>query len=232
MNRWLYKKLTKGLIAPPRRFGYLLASTLCCALFTGTGTASDARPSFDARAIMAWTTRAFVGATQYSLVEIDGSEAVQASCYHSASGKYLYKKIDLTKTPVMEWSWRIDHTFSHNDETARAGDDYPVRIYVIANGGLRPWRTRALNYVWSSAEAGPTDWPNAYTGQTHMIAVRSGPPETTGLWVTERRNVREDFKRHHGIDLTVIDAIAIMTDCDDIGTVAKGWYRDVRFVTE
>lgn len=217
---------------PTRRLAYGLVAMLCGIMFMGAGAAFDSGPSFDARAIMAWTAKAFFGETQYDLTEIDGREAVRASCDHSASGKYLYRKIDLTKTPVMEWTWRVDETFSQNiDETARAGDDYPVRIYVMTNA-RRPWRTRALNYVWSSAKAGPADWPNAYARQTHMIAVRSGPPEKSGQWITERRNIREDFKRYHGIDLTAIDAVAIMTDCDDIGVVAEGWYQDIRFVTE
>lgn len=216
-----------------RALAYALVAALGSTIDAGIGAASEGEPSFGARAMISWITRAFVGETQYELVEIDGKEAVRASCDHSASGKYVYEKIDLTTTPVMEWTWRVDKTFSQDvDETARAGDDYPARIYVITDRGWRPWRTRALNYVWSSANAGIAHWPNAYTAQTHMIAVRAGPAEKPGLWKTERRNVREDFKRYHGIDVAIIDAVAIMTDCDDIGTTAEGWYRDIRFVTE
>jgi hypothetical protein len=212
---------------------YVLVTLLGCITGTESGAAVDGELSFSARVIMTWATKSFRGETEYRLVDIDGREAVHASCSGSASGKYLHEKIDLSKTPIMEWTWRIDEPLPPGvDETTRAGDDYSVRVYVIKDGGWRPWRTRALNYVWSRSNAGPVDWPNAYTPQAHMIAVRSGQPGKAGLWATERRNVREDFKRYHNMDLAGIDAVAIMTDCDDMGTVAEGWYRNIRFVPE
>lgn len=93
-----------------------------------------------------------------------------------------------------------------------------------------PWRSRAVNYVWASAMPVGTSWPNAYLGQTHMVALRSGPPDAPGQWMTERRNVRDDFRRFHGMEIDSIDAVAIMTDCDDLGATAEAWYGGLRFL--
>lgn len=173
----------------------------------------------------------FSGATLYRPVQVDGREALHARCVSSASGLVLERTIDLRKTPILEWSWRVDDTFPRAiDETARAGDDYPARIYVVKDGGILRWRTRALNYVWASAMPVGSDWPNAYAGQAHMVALRSGPPDAPGQWKTERRNVREDFRRYHGVDLDSVDAVAIMTDCDDLGASAQAWYGTLRFL--
>jgi hypothetical protein len=62
-----------------------------------------------------------------------------------------------------------------------------------------------------------------------MVALRSGPGDG---WVTERRNLREDFRRLHGVDVERIDAVAIMTDCDDRGTAAQAWYGGLRFLPQ
>ncbi|WP_018861533.1 MULTISPECIES: DUF3047 domain-containing protein [unclassified Thioalkalivibrio] len=198
--------------------------------FPGLALASE--PIFSPADILNWETRAFEGETQYKSVEIDGRHAVHASCDNSASGLYLKKTIDLERTPILEWSWRVDKTFTGIDETTRAGDDYPARVYVVKDGGLLRWRTRAINYVWASEKPEGADWPNAYASQARMLAVRSGPPAETGQWFSQRRNVREDFQRLHDRAVDSIDAIAIMTDCDDTESTIEAWYGEIRFVPE
>lgn len=183
--------------------------------------------------IIEWERHSFSGETRYELVEVDGRQAVHARCTEaSASGLFLQEDVDLEATPVVEWRWRVDETFSGIDETTKAGDDYPARIYAVDEHSILRWRTRALNYVWSSEMERGADWPNAYASQAHMIAVRSGAPDEKGEWHTERRNLREDFRRYHDRDLERINAFAIMTDCDDVGEPAEAWYGEIRLLPE
>lgn len=183
--------------------------------------------------IIDWERHSFSGETRYELVEVDGRQAVHARCTDaSASGLFLQEEVDLEATPIVEWRWRVDETFSGIDETTKAGDDYPARIYAVDEHSILRWRTRALNYVWSSEMEQGADWPNAYASQAHMVAVRSGPPEREGQWHTERRNLRDDFRRFHDRDLERINAFAIMTDCDDVGEPAEAWYGEIRLLPE
>lgn len=179
--------------------------------------------------MLKWDSRDFAGPTQYSLEQRDNQTLLRAQCSNGASALYLEQTIDLEQTPILQWSWAIDHTFQGLDETGKAGDDYPVRLYVVKDGGLLPWRTKALNYVWSSAQPTGADWPNAYTANAHMLALRSGPPPTPGKLVSEQRNVREDFQTYHGMDPGSIDGIAIMTDCDNSQQPVTGWYGSIRW---
>ena len=183
--------------------------------------------------IIEWERHSFTGETGYSLIEVDGRQAVHAVCTEdSASGLFFREDIDLEETPVIEWTWRVDETFDDIDETVRAGDDYPARVYVVDERRIARWRTRALNYVWSSAREQGSDWPNAYASQARMIAVQSGPPGEAGTWKTERRNIREDFRRYHDRDPGSVNALAIMTDCDDTGQRAEAWYGEIRLLSE
>ncbi len=154
---------------------------LVAALFPVTG--AQASPlTFEPSEIADWEARAFVGETQYEFVEQGERPALHAVCDDgTSSGLFRRKEIDLTRTPVLEWSWRVDDTFGDIDETTKAGDDYPARIYVVDEHPIIPWRTRALSYVWSSAMPQGADWSNAYAGQVHMIAVDSGT-EGLGTW--------------------------------------------------
>ncbi len=187
--------------------------------------------AFSESSLAGWEAEVFSGRTQYDLVEEpEVGTVLHARCSDAASGLWRRIEVDLRETPVLEWSWRVDQTFSGIDETVRAGDDYPARVYVVVDGGWRRWRTRAINYVWASEKPAGADWPNAYASQARMLAVRSGSPEVAGQWRRESRNVREDFRRYHGRDVEQIDAVAIMTDCDDTGGEAEAWYGDIRFI--
>ncbi len=207
----------------------LLAGLACAASAAVQSTERVFTPSD----IAGWNSESFKGETRYELVEVDGREVLHAVCDDAtASGLYLRETIDLTRTPILEWEWRVDETFSGIDETTRSGDDYPARIYAVDERRIVRWRTRALNYVWASEKPESADWANAYASQARMIAVRSGPPEEKGTWHTERRNLREDFRRYHDRDPDSLDALAIMTDCDDTGESIEAWYGEIRLLPE
>lgn len=214
MHRLVNSVLLLGLIGPTDAF------------------AEDPPKVFTPEQIAEWPERVFAGRTDYELVpaaRIDGDHsALRADCRSAtASGRLLEQEISLTETPVLEWRWRVDALYEGLDERRRSGDDYPARVYVVA----RRWpafRSRAINYVWSSGQAVGTTWPNAYSSAFVMVAVRSGA-EQLGEWVVETRNIREDFRRLHDLDPDTVDAIAMMTDCDDAGQTATAFYGPMRW---
>ncbi len=177
-----------------------------------------------AHALEGWTVQTFRGKAPTAYGMAGG--AIEANCKASASGLMRKEKIDLAKTPILRWKWRISNTYEGIREREKAGDDFPARVYVVLDGGWAPWRTRSLVYAWSSTSPQGSDWPNPYTAQAHVVALRSGSP---GEWREERRDVRADFKRYFGLDLAAVDGVAIMTDCDDAGGSARAWYSDLRF---
>ncbi len=61
-----------------------------------------------------------------------------------------------------------------------------------------------------------------------MVAVE-GKDSPTGGWQTEKRNVREDFRRWFGVDVSEIDGVAIMTDTDNSHGCATALYGDIYF---
>ncbi|MFC1747315.1 DUF3047 domain-containing protein [Pseudomonadota bacterium] len=175
-----------------------------------------------------WEEKSFVGNTRYSLIEDNDKKVLKAETSASASGMFREIDIDLNKTPYFNWSWKVDNTYSSNNEHSKEGDDYPARLYVVVSGGLFFWRTRAINYVWSSNQPTETHWENAYTGRAQMVAVRSGNKKTN-QWITEKRNVREDLLKLFGEDIDEINAVAIMSDSDNTSQSATAYYGDIFF---
>lgn len=186
---------------------------------------------FSAGDLSGWQTESFSGETEYSLVEKDGRRVLQAVSRGTASGLYREIRVDLDRTPYLNWTWRVANVLEGVNERTKSGDDYPARVYVVVSGKLFFWRTRAVNYVWSSNQPAGSTWPNAYTSNARMMTVESGQ-EKTGQWVTEKRNVQADFKQLFGDDIDHIDAVAIMTDADNSGQAATAWYGDIYFSAE
>ena len=185
--------------------------------------------------ILEWKAQSFEGRTDYAIIAASETAAehaaIRATCRNAtASGLVLEREHRLADAPVLEWRWRVDETYSGLDETRKAGDDYPARVYVVAKR-WPSFRSRAINYVWASSQAEGTSWENAFASQFMMLAVRSGQ-QRLGEWVTERRNVLEDFKQLHGLEPKSIDVLAIMTDCDNAGQSTTAWYGPIRWLEE
>ena len=190
--------------------------------------------SFSSGSLDNWEAKEFKGQTSYKLVDLAGTRVLKAESTGSASGLFNEQRIDLHKTPVMNWRWHIENRLGNDiNEQVKSGDDYAARVYVIASGGAAFWQTKAINYVWSSTSPVGNVWPNPYAyaganGKMMMIAVRSSTDQA-GTWYSEKRNILTDLKHQFGEEIRYIDAVAIMTDTDDSHGKATAYYGDIYF---
>lgn len=178
-----------------------------------------------------WEEKSFSGNTRYELIDSGRGRVLAARTDGAASALFKKVDIDLNKTPYINWSWQVKNTFSNNDERSKEGDDYPARVYVVVSRGLLFWKTWAINYVWSSHQPEGSQWPNAYTKNARMIAVRSGD-KRLGEWIEEKRNVQEDFHKLLGKDISDISIVALMVDGDNTQQSAAASFGDIWFSAE
>lgn len=214
----------------------VLAAALVLPAAALAGATAPQPPAFSSGSLAGWAVKHFDGrhVTQYDLTRAGGSTVLQAVCKDSASGLIWKQRIDLDKTPIMSWRWKIAHVYAGLDPHAKSGDDYPARVYVVAGNPLFPWTLRSLVYVWANgpvtaAKHGPHGtkfYPDPYTSQAEIVALRQGP-EGAGTWVSERRNVKADLARAFGGHRHIISAVAVMTDCDDSHSHGRAWYGDI-----
>jgi len=186
---------------------------------------------FDRGGLQGWAEESFSGNTQYTLIKREGSQVLMAESKSAASALYKKVRIDLEVTPYLNWDWLVTKHLGNINEQKQEGDDYPARVYVIIDGGIFFWKTRALNYVWSSNQAKGTTWLNAYSDNARMLALQSGNGKI-GEWVSEKRNIRDDFQKLFGEDLRYIDGIAVMTDTDNSQGKALTYYRHLFFSSD
>jgi hypothetical protein len=187
--------------------------------------------------------------TQYRVIAWDGVAAVEAVA--NASMALLARPLDvnLKRTPILCWRWRIDAPLKTADMATKAGDDYAARVYVAFSlpAETMDFTTRAklglarslygahvpdaaLNYVWDNRYPVGTQRPNAYTERTRMIVLRSGSLNA-GTWVTERRDVFQDAMQAFGTDRIRTTLLAVAADTDNTGESARSGFADLHFVS-
>lgn len=176
-----------------------------------------------------WEEESFVGNTRYTISNQDGAETIRGESNQTASLLYRRHRIDLLKTPLLQWRWKINNTYSHGiSENTREGDDFPARVYVVVKTGWLPWQTLAINYVWSSSGVKDNNWPSPYTEKSHMVAVEAGE-QNVGAWITVKRDVREDFKQFFGKEVNELQGYAVMVDGDNTKSSGTAWFSGIIF---
>ncbi len=185
--------------------------------------------------------------TVYKVVKDGDTVAVKAVSEAASSGLTREITINPKEYPIVQWRWKVANVFKKGDVSKKEGDDYPARIYItfaydsskvsffkkaayeaakLAYGQYPP--IGAINYIWESKAPKGTMVPNTYAEEVKMIVVESG---TAGLnqWMTEERNIYEDYKKAFGEEPPLISGIAIMTDTDNTGESATAYYGDIVF---
>ncbi len=209
------------------RIGLLL---ICWGVLAGTALgAGGVRviDDFEQGLAPGWQSKSFKGETSYRVVvEAQGNHVLAADSRAAASGLVYKIDYDPRQWPVLAWRWKVERVLTAGDAHTKAGDDYPARLYVVFPGWFFPW-TKSLNYIWANKLPAGSMVPNPFTGNAMMIAVESGAGKA-GEWVTERRNIVEDYRRAFGDAPPAVGAIALMTDTDNTGEVVQAWYDDIR----
>lgn len=204
----------------------LMGQTIAMNPAQETPVSAFAEPSLDG-----WKERSFAGNTDYRIVNADGINVLMGHTQGQASILYREQTIDLATTPVINWSWKVDRTYTGIDEQTKSGDDFPARLYVAAKTGFLPWETLAINYVWASDTETGASWTNPFTENAKMLAVQSGSDQV-GQWTMQSRNVAEDFKQLFGQEIDELSGFAVMVDGDNTRQEATAWFGKIEFSAE
>lgn len=109
--------------------------------------------------------------------------------------------------------------------------DMALGLFVIfPHSWLLPWKTKTVVYVWTGAKHRPGQ---IVTGSYHSYFVLEAGEEKKGRWITERRNVYEDYKWVYGAyPEKSVKTIGIYTDNDQTKEPVVGFYGPIRALRE
>jgi len=185
--------------------------------------------------------------TIYSVEEDVGFAYLKAVSNASASGIIFNKEIRVYEYPKIRWRWKISNVFNKGDAKKKAGDDYPIRVYILfkydpanASFGQRLKYGAAktiygeypphssLNYIWANKSHEEQILSNTYASKAKMIILQSGEVNA-GKWIEQEIDIIEDYHKAFREDPPSVASLAIMNDSDNTGESAISYidYIDV-----
>ena len=169
--------------------------------------------------------------TKYSLGKNVNGNYLKAVSNNAASGIGKDIKINLSKTPYINITWKIEEDLPGIIENSKKGHDYAARVFVVKKTGVTPLSNRAMNYVFSSNNSVGDNWPSPYTKKS-IDYVLSTTKENLNEWVSVKVNVKKHFKEFHNLDVKELSGVAIMTDTDNSKLKAVSYYQNIYFSSE
>jgi len=170
-------------------------------------------------------------AYDFEVVQDGGHKALRLRSHadHSTIAKDL--AVDLAKTPVLEWTWKIRTLPTGGDVRKRATSDLTAHLFVVWPRVPALIRSRLIGYGWDATAPAGTIAQSQKAGTVTFVLLHSGS-EGLDRWITERRNVVADYRRIYGEAPENPGALALSIDTNDTRSSAEGLIGSIRFVPD
>ena len=173
-----------------------------------------------------WQLKEKSGHADFALVRSEGLHVLQL---RSANTSYSFQRrvqVDVRQYPMLSWKWKVTRLPQGGDFRRTKTDDQAAQLFVAFT------KTRAMVYLWdTSAPQGlMQDAPAPPFMTIKAVVVRSGPAEL-GKWLTETRNVYEDYKKVYGDkgQAPVVSGMRLQINTQHTGTAAECAFVDLMF---
>lgn len=181
-----------------------------------------------------WELKEFSGKATVAVVGADGAPALQLVSQGNSFAVTRSLDFDLPTYPVLTWKWKVTALPKGGDVRKRETDD-AVQVYVLFPRGLvKAVQSHIVGYIWdATAPAGTrldSPQPCPPTCNLKLIVLQSGP-EKLGQWVSERRNVLEDYTALFGGAPPRVGGVSVQLDSNDTKSSAEAFFQDFVFQT-
>jgi hypothetical protein len=169
-------------------------------------------------------------AYEFMVVEDGGKRVLHLRSKEEGStiNKEIKGKVNLKDTPILEWAWKMASLPKGGNSCVKATDDQAGQVFVTWPRFPEQVRSQIIGYVWDTTQPVGTTCKSEKTGMVTYIVVRSGPGEI-GKWITERRNVVEDFKKIYGGNPDNPGALSVAIDSNDTRSFAESFVGPLTF---
>jgi hypothetical protein len=178
-----------------------------------------------------WKLSTKEGTAHVAVVKDSGGRALRLRSYSSSFSIQKEIDIDVKRTPLVVWEWKVTELPKRGDLRQSSTDDQAAQLFVMFSPDFL--RTDVIAYVWdSTAPAGTVaqspSLPLYPSLRIKAVVVRSGRRER-GKWVTETRNVVEDYKNLFGGDPDKVTGIRVQINSQHTKSSAESYWRLVTF---
>jgi hypothetical protein len=173
-----------------------------------------------------WQLKEKSGQADCSVVQVDGLHALLLRSANTSFSIQKEVKVDVKQYPILSWKWKVTELPKGGDFRKSKTDDQAAQLFLAFT------KTKAIVYIWdTTAPQGlMDDAPAPPFMSIKAVVVRSGPAET-GKWMTETRNVYEDYQKLYGDSAKplVVSGMRIQINSQHTKTSAESYFAEVMF---
>jgi hypothetical protein len=171
-----------------------------------------------------WQVHEKKGKADYTIIRDNGISALRLRSEETSFA--LQKAVDINPLlyPVLSWKWKVTKLPDGGDCRKSNVDDQAAQIFLAFSN------RKTIAYIWdSNCPAGSVENASGIPFlNIKAIVVRSGPADA-GLWITETRNVLEDYKAVFGDEPPVLAGIRIQINSQHTASSGESFFADLVF---
>lgn len=186
---------------------------------------ADFSTGVDAKGVpQGWQLKEKSGKADVAVVKDDDIAAVRIRSTNTSFSLQKEVKVDLKQYPVLTWKWKVTKLPEGGDFRKSSADDQAAQLFLAFS------KTKAMVYIWDTTAPQGTMGKAAapFIMSIKAIVVRSGKPDT-GTWLTETRNVYEDYKKLFGEEPGAVAGVRLQINSQHTKTSAESYFADVVF---
>jgi hypothetical protein len=207
--------------------GLLVAILMCSAPVWAADQVviADFSSAVDASGVPAgWQVKEKSGKADFAVVKDDGVFAVRLRSANTSFSLQKEAHVNLNQYPILTWKWKVTKLPDGGDFRKSDTDDQAAQLFIAFS------KTRAIVYIWdTTAPQGATgDAAAPFFMSIKAVVVRSHKTGT-GSWITETRNMYDDYQKLFGGEPVDVSGVRIQTNSQHTGTSAESFFADIAF---
>jgi hypothetical protein len=134
-------------------------------------------------------------------VKIEKSKTGYEVQFRSDNSSFGLKKemdFDIKEFPFLNWKWKVTRLPEKGDFLKKESDDQAAQVYVLFPRFPAKLNTEFIGYLWESNPKNKGKEGESPAWSKSKVIVQEAGPEKLNKWVSEKRNVYEDYKRLFG----------------------------------
>ena len=176
-----------------------------------------------------WELKEKAGRAGLKVVEDDGVPAVRFQSTNASFSLQREVKANLGEYPILSWKWKVTQLPAGGDFRRSKTDDQAAQLFVAFN------RRQTIVYMWdTTAPQGTIGDANAPPFMSIKVVVMRSAGGETGKWLTEHRNVYDDYRKFFGPTdkPPVVTGIRLQINSQHTKTRAESCFADVMFTKQ
>jgi len=169
-----------------------------------------------------WELSVKTGEPHLQLVQDNGQQALRMRSEQASFALQKQVHIALKEAPWLVWQWKVTELPRGGDFRHSDTDDQAAQLVVAFSS------SRFLTYIWdSTAPKGlVASAPAPLLKKIFAVVVQSGP-QGLGNWITERRNLIDDYKKAFDGEPEVIEGVRIQINSQYTQSRAEAYWHSI-----